>query len=100
MTVQNLMERTVECLKAHGYEPWWINHSHHGGGEHTEKTIDVEETFRMNHRNMDNVTVTISITKWGEKFGKRVFSIKVPKDASDRVIENRVQKVIKAYEEA
>ena len=48
----------------------------------------------------DNVSVTIEIIEWkryvGSCFtGKRLFRVNVPKDASDRAISNRLDKVLK-----
>ena len=101
--VQMLVERVVNAINAEGYEVYWVNHMHSNNeSEMTEKTFDVYETFRMNHRDEENVSVTIEVCKWelegsGCASGKRLVRINVPKNASHRVILNRVLAAIKAY---
>ena len=95
-TVKGLMDRVIEAFRNKGYEPFWINsvRSDKVSGTVPSKTIDVLETFRMNHTELDNVTVTIDVTEWEGHSGRRIFKTKVPKNASDKVINNRVDKVI------
>lgn len=64
-----------------------------------EVTAHIDETFRRNYSELENVTVTIEIVRWTKEYvcsasGKRIARIKVPKDASDKVINSRVEKAI------
>ena len=96
MTVKNLMNRVIEAFRNKGHEVYWINHirSEKVSSTLPHKTIAVLETFRMNHTELDNVTVTIEVQEWEGHSGRRIFKTKVPKNASDKVINNRVDKVI------
>ena len=64
--------------------------------------IHLEPTWRHNGTE-ENVTVTISVLEvekvWSEHSGAltRLVKVKTPKDASDKVIANRVAKTIEAY---
>ena len=95
-TVKGLMDRVVEAFRNKGHEVYWINHirSEKVSSTLPHKTIAVLETFRMNHTELDNVTVTIEVQEWEGHSGRRIFKTKVPKNASDKVINNRVDKVI------
>lgn len=95
-TVKGLMDRVIEAFRGKGYEPFWINRVRSDRVSETapSKTIGVSETFRMNNVRLDNVTVTIEVTEWEGHSGRRIFKTKVPKNASDKVINNRVDKVI------
>ena len=96
--VKELLARTVEALRAEGYEPTWINFSQHNTDEPLpQKTFHVHETCRMNHNQEDNVTVTIEITRWSGIFGKELGKVNVPKDASEKVLKSRVKKAIEIY---
>lgn len=100
--VQELLERVVEGLREAGVEPWWINYTHRRRAEDEQMpriTVHVRQTRRQNHSSLDNVTVTVEISEWtttkcGGQIGKRIAMVKVPKDASDKVIKNRVEKVL------
>lgn len=100
--VQNLLERTVKALTERGYAPYYINHSKAVNvAGMPKRTMNVHETFRMNHRDEENVTVTVEIIEWhhpqGTEWlttGKRLAKIKIPKDASEKVLSNRVEKAI------
>lgn len=104
--VQNLLERTIAELKNAGLNPYFIN-GYHEPDEHKHPEgiqLNVKETFRVNNtleKNLENVTVTIEVTNWTNEgtwaTGKCVAKIKVPKDASDKVIKNRVAKVLEYY---
>lgn len=96
--VQILLNRVVKEIENKGYELTFINHSSNGR-KLKEKTINVHETYRYNHSDKDNITVTIDITTWNliNNSGERRFKIKVPANASDKVISNRVDKVIEFY---
>lgn len=91
-----LVERVVEGFRKNGHDPYWVNwvHERKGDEQLPEITIHVRETNRQNHINLENVTVTIEVTKWGGNTGTRLAKLHVPKDASDRVIEKRVGKAL------
>lgn len=104
MTASKLLDRVVEGFRTKGVEPWWINYKHEPDTDIVpNKTIHVHETDRMNYRyDLENVTVTIEVTEWerenyGGASGKRLFKIKVPKNASDKVINNRIDKALEYY---
>lgn len=103
--VQILLNRVVEGLKEKGYKPYWINYIHTPDENNIfpRTTIDVKETVRMNHNNLENVTVTIGITRWrrteyGGHRGIKGETVKVPANASEKVLKNRINKVIEAYQ--
>ena len=102
--VQELINRVVKAFEDEGYGVYWVNHIHDVDNktEDNGKTFSVYETCRMNHRwdEMENVTATIAVINWGKSSGKIVAKIKVPKDASDKVIKSRVLKAIEVYENA
>jgi len=104
--VQNLLERTIAELKNAGLNPYFINGYHEPDERERPEGIElnVKETFRVNNtleKNLENVTVTIEVANWTNDgafgIGHRVAKIKVPKDASDKVIKNRVAKVLEYY---
>ena len=96
--VKELLARTVDALRAEGYEPTWINFTQRNADEPLpQKTFNVHETYRINHNKEANVTVTIEITSWSGIFGKRLGKVNVPKDASEKVLKNRVEKAIEIY---
>ena len=97
--VQILLNRVVKEIESRGYELTFINYSLGGSRQLKEKAIDVHETYRYNHSDKDNITVTIEVTTWNlnNLCGKRLFKLKVPANASDKVISNRVDKVIEFY---
>lgn len=97
--VQDLLNRVVDSFRAKGIEPYFICYrinEAYKGEEMPEITVDIRETMRQNHSELENVTVTIQIVRWtkGYSFGKRIAKIKVPKDASEKVINSRVEKAI------
>ena len=100
--VQDLLNRVVESFRAKGIEPYFIGFRKseaYKGKEMPEVTIGISETFRQNYSELENVTVTIEIVRWTKEdayssLGKRIARIKVPKDASDKVINSRVEKAI------
>lgn len=100
-----LLERTIDALRAEEHEPWYINGSHKSNGSFPEETprkvIAVEETWRRNYKEEKNVTVTIYVIEWNISCSsaKRTEKIKVPKEASEKVLKNRVEKAIAIYEE-
>lgn len=105
MTVSNLLDKVVEGIRSRGVEPYWINYELTDDSKRTQetpdKTIHVKETCRINHKDLENVTVTIEVTTWktdayGWRLGKDV-KIKVPKNASDKVINNRITKALEYY---
>ena len=104
MTVEKLLDRVVEGFRSKGVEPWWINYKHETWNDVVpNKTIHVHETDRQNYRyDLENVTVTIEVTEWEHEFGgcasgKQIFKTKVPKNASDKVINNRINKALEYY---
>lgn len=95
--VTELLDRVVEALRESGIEPYFIDGFHKGwiAGEYPDGIqLDVKQTFRMNNRDLENVTVTIDVVNWNGRSGHRIARIKVPKNASDKVINNRVEKVL------
>lgn len=97
-----LLDRVLKCFKERNIEPYWIEHYHENSNWKTipEFTLDVYQTYRINHHTLDNVTVTIEVAKWNQYSGHRIAKIKVPKDASDKVINNRIDKAIECMKES
>lgn len=91
-----LLDRVVKALTDKGYKPLSVQY-HVTGEKVGNRSIDVHETQRINHRKLDNVTVTIDVNEWNGCTGHRIARIKVPKDASDRVLNNRVEQAIAVY---
>ena len=102
--MMHLLDRTVKAMKLMGYQPYFIQHHINpvmDGVELPDLTISVEETPRRNHSKLDNVTVTIIVNKWySDRTGKSVFKTKVPANASDKVINNRIAKAIEFMDNA
>ena len=100
--VNELLNRTVEAIRSAGYKVDNINYRIVDWTPdyiHPEKGIGVEETWRRNHSHEPNVTVTIYVfQKCGKSSNRVVGKVKVPKDASDKVISSRVTKIIEMYE--
>lgn len=96
--MMHLLDRTVKAMKMMGYEPYFIQRYRNPimeGIERPELTISAEETPRRNHSKLDNVTVTIVVHRWyDDNTGERIFKTKVPANASDKVINNRITKAI------
>ena len=99
-----LMERVLSRMEERKQYPFFKNHIHDKHEEipawyNPEKQLHVMETYRSNGTE-ENVTVTIEgyVPIPGGSFvglTQRVFKIKVPKDASDRVIDKRLDEVDK-----
>lgn len=91
-----LLERVVEKLGERGIEPDAINGWHvqdFGKG----KVMDIETVYHHNGAS-DNVTVRMTVAEF-EPTGrggwfKGLIDVRVPKNASDRVINNRIDKII------
>lgn len=90
-----LLERVVEKLGERGIEPDIIN------GCHIQlekgKVLFIDTVYHRNGAN-DNVTVKMSVaefepSEYGGHF-KGLIDVRVPKNASDRVINNRIDKII------
>lgn len=102
-TVQTLQARVVDALQQRGINGskyngtikgdtrWWSEKNE------IQRDIMVDETFRQNHADLENVTVRAEVIEWDGCSGTVIARVKVPKDASDRVIENRVEQVLRAY---
>lgn len=98
--VQNLVERVVEVIRGSGIEPYFINGQHKDweiGDQPPKRTMGVDQTFRYNHSDLENVTVTITVSEWTGCTGKRLLKIKVPANASDKAIQNRINKALAVY---
>lgn len=104
--VNELMERVLNRMAERNLFPYYVNGSHHGIERFTEndgKIIQVAETFRMNGvgSGLENVTVTIKVyrAEMSAIYGNvpcalyPVLKVKVPKDASDKVIDRRIDQV-------
>ena len=101
-----LMERCIKALEARGYDVHTINGLHTGEETNAhdigEKVIGVSQVY---HRNgaKENVSVDIFVQEivW-DKYQKEkglswrgsVFKVRVHRDASDKVLNNRIDKVI------
>ena len=102
----NLLERVVNefanngiILKNfRGWNSWRTDHEYITG----DRYFVVEVTYRHNGTEED-VTVTIEVKEVGKIICEEscwlnlIAKIKVPKNASDRVISNRVKKAIEAF---
>lgn len=100
--VNELLERTIEVINSKGYKVDIVNHrivDWTPGYIPHEKGIGIQETCRRNNRNEENVTVTIYVyQKNGSHSNRIIGKVKVPKNASDKVISSRVTKIIEMYE--
>lgn len=103
MNATSLLARVVDGFKTVGVE---LEQSTPGDGWYTKyervqgtKVIGVKETYRHNGTS-ENVTATIKVSELGG-FEARVLYplciVKVPKDASTKVIMNRVNKAMEFY---
>lgn len=91
-----LMCRCVDELVRRGHAPLAINYASMGFDEVEigDHYISVEEVHRHNGTEQ-NVTVRLCVfEKDGKHTARRVFMVKVPKGASDKVLANRVTQVI------
>ena len=96
-----LMERVLDRMEERKLYAFFKNNVHDKNEEipeyyNPERRLSVNETYRSNGTSED-VTVTIlgcvPCSKWGTM--QIAFKIKVPKDASDRVIDKRLDEVEK-----
>lgn len=104
MNACELSDKVKAEFESHG-----INFSHIGCSHYNSNTewvkgariIFIDPTWRRNGTEED-VTVTVHVSEFTKVIGysastKEIIRIKVPKNASDKVIQNRVSKVINAY---
>lgn len=104
MNAYELIERVKSEFETSGFEfkaqgsDFYTEHVMKEGA----RFIGLNPTWRHNGTE-ENVTVTIKVfevaTVWSETSGslKTKIKIKVPKNASDKVIANRVYKALEAY---
>ena len=92
-----LLVRVEKALMEKGIEPYAINYMSMGKKKEVgEKYISIRTVYRSNGTEED-VSVKIEVYEKINKYSsKRIESIKVPKDASDKVINNRIEKAIKS----
>lgn len=100
MNAINLFERTTENIKSRGYQITWLSEQNHwfAIGEHKKKGdrhINVYITYR-NNGTFENVTVILEVIETLNEYGcgKIIAKIKIPKNASDRVLNNRIDRAI------
>ena len=98
----HLMERVVKALQDRGITPMWLN----GIGfadeldqlKEGDKIVSVRTVYRSNATSEDvSAEIAVSEVKMGRNYmwEERLMKIKVPKDASDKVIGNRIDKISK-----
>lgn len=98
----DLLERVLEELQKRGVDPYYINSVHvpqaydkeQSLGEVGQTYIGLETVYR-NNGTEQNVSVKIHrnvVT--GKTSARRTISVKVPKNASVKVINNRIDKVL------
>lgn len=103
--LKNLLDRTVDAFKERNqhvaviertYVDYYTNRARMDSMfENEELYISVDRTY--SHNDKDDCTVTIEVCKAFSKpnnGSKRIFKVKVPKNASDNVINKRVTAVI------
>lgn len=93
-----LLERVMEKLAERGIEPDVLN-GYHKVDLKKGRVLFAETVYHHNGAS-DNVTVRMSVTEYnpgeyGRSF-KQIINAKVPKNASDRVINNRIDKIVEA----
>lgn len=94
-----LLKRVIEIANGRDLFPYFINGIHENDAEYTEineRRFNVGEIHKHNGTK-ENVSVAIEITELLEsKFGTRIIRerIKVPADASDNVINKRLDKIV------
>lgn len=99
MSAINLIKRTVENFADRGYTVESLSKSNdrYAVGEH-KKRGDRHINFFITYRNngtYENVTVTLEVIEaLNDRCGKRIVKIKIPKNASDRVLNNRINRAI------
>ena len=92
----DLVRRILAELEAQGQKPTTVNGLVIDKGC-KDKSLAVSEVYRSNATEQ-NVTAKIDVIEWKTgNWGKRIATIKVPKDASDKVLKNRVQKAVEIY---
>lgn len=91
-----LLVRVVEEINKQGMKIIWIQNVG-GKGEYDElkygeKFIGVKKVYRSN-ATQEDVSVKIEVWQKGNNWSaSRIGTVKVPKDASDKVIRNRIEK--------
>ena len=85
-----LLERVVKALDERGLEPDVIEGLSINLKE--GKVIFVETVYRHNGTN-ENVNVKLAVAEHEGHRIKHLIEVKVPKDASDKVINNRIDKI-------
>lgn len=100
MSAINLIKRTVENFADRGYTVKSLSKSNNwfAVGEHNKRG-DRHINFFITYRNngtYENVTVTLEVIEALNDIGcgKRIAKIKIPKNASDRVLNNRIDRAI------
>ena len=99
-----LMERVLSKMEERKLYAYYKNGIHNKGEEvpagfsyTDEKHLSVMETYRSNGTE-ENVTVTIEgCIRLSDYSSRRVLKVKVPKNASDRVIDRRLDEVEKWF---
>ena len=97
-----LMERVLEKMEERKLYAYYKNRVHSKTEvipeyHNPEKRIDVEETWNRNNGTPENVTVTIEMSELlpGWSCFRRTLKVRVPKNASDKVIDRRLDEVEK-----
>ena len=100
MSALNLSKRVKENFEARGYTVEILSKSNDwfsigGYKKRGDRRIFARDTYRHNGT-AENVTVTLEIieTLNVHGCGKIIAKIKIPKNASDRVLNNRIDKAI------
>lgn len=97
------MERVLDRMEQRKLYAYYKDHFHDKKEEipayyNPDKLIDVEETWNRNNGTPENVTVTIDCSeRTSEYSARRVLKVRVPKNASDKVIDRRLDEVEKWY---
>ena len=91
-----LMERVLHRMEDRNIVAYYQNGIHINwvkGEKPPEKHLNVSETYKHNATE-ENVTVTIEgSVRISEYSSRRTLKVRVPKDASDRVIDRRLDEV-------
>ncbi len=102
-----LMVRVIDEMGKRGFEPYYVMgihiptacdqvHENWFDIEAGKKYIGINTVYRHNGTGA-NVSVEIDVSEKVGKFSaKRICVVKVPKDASDKVIGRRIDKVLEA----
>ena len=102
-----LLERVVDEMGKRGADPYYIMGIHVSTAYESwfdicpqEKYLSVNTVSRHNGT-AANVTVEIAANiKTGRSSARRICVVKVPKDASDKVINKRIDKILEAMQTA